>query len=283
MERALSVHTVAAYGTDLSLLMRHFGDDESHETGVSEIITDDLRSFLYQQSRDGLSSRTLSRRLASLRGFFGYLNQDGIISESPASELRSPLAPRRLPRNAQHHDLMRLLDAPDIQKLIGLRDRAILSLFYAAGLRVSELASLPLGRYDSARGRVLALGKGNKERMVPVGELTQAHLSEYLDARKDVPQQRASSFLFCGPRGKALTRQAIWKLVKKYCKKAEISEEIHPHSLRHAFATELLAGGADLRSVQMMLGHSSIATTEIYTHVEVNYIQESLEKRHPRR
>ena len=178
--------------------------------------------------------------------------------------------------------MLLLLEAPDLTTVRGLRDRGILSLFYAAGLRVSELSELKLGRFDQARGRIQAVGKGNKERLVPIGELTQEHLREYLQARAKVVNQAGSGFLFCGPKGKSLTRQAVWKLVKKYCRLAGVSTKLHPHSLRHAFATELIAGGADLRSVQVLLGHSSITTTEIYTHLEISHIKLAHEKGHPR-
>ncbi len=285
VERSLSKHTIVAYGTDLKIFASYYlklkADAESLKK-VDAISANELREFLYSQSRSGLSARTLARRLASLRSFFLYLREEGAVSEAPSDGLISPTQIRSLPKNAQHHDMLLLLEAPDLTTVRGLRDRGILSLFYAAGLRVSELSELKLGRFDQARGRIQAVGKGNKERLVPIGELTQEHLREYLQARAKVVNQAGSGFLFCGPKGKSLTRQAVWKLVKKYCRLAGVSTKLHPHSLRHAFATELIAGGADLRSVQVLLGHSSITTTEIYTHLEISHIKLAHEKGHPR-
>jgi len=215
------------------------------------------------------------------------LLDEDILRDDPTENITSPKIGRPLPSSASEHELLQLLLAPDISTLRGLRDRAMLSLTYAAGLRVSELLSLVVGDLDRRQGTVTTIGKGEKRRTVPVGHLTLKHIEEYLDARemKDAEETRnipPTMTLFCGPSGKALTRQAFWKIVKRYGRAAGLRVDLHPHSLRHSFASHLLAGGADLRSVQMLLGHVSIATTEIYTHLSVDHVQKAHRTAHPR-
>jgi integrase/recombinase XerD len=178
--------------------------------------------------------------------------------------------------------MLQLLEAPDTSTVRGLRDRAMLSLTYAAGLRVSELIHLQIADVDTRRGTVSTVGKGDKRRVVPIGEITLGHLEAYLEARKTMSAKKESSLLFLGPSGRALSRQAFWKIVRRMSLSAGLSQTLHPHSLRHSFASHLLNGGADLRSVQMLLGHVSIATTEIYTHVSIDHVRRAHGKAHPR-
>lgn len=280
IERALAANTLVAYGSDLSRFV-----DFTRDRGVTScraVQPADLREFLAQLGQSGASARSMARHLSSLRGYFRFLVEEGDISESPAELVTAPKLGRPLPSSAATHEMLRLLETPDISTLRGLRDRAMLSLTYAAGLRVSELVGLCVGDLNFESGTVTTEGKGGKRRMVPVGHLSLGHVEAYLARRSEHPKQAHSTALFCGPNGKALTRQAFWKIVRRHCLAAGIRTDLHPHSLRHSFASHLLAGGADLRSVQMLLGHSSIATTEIYTHLSAVHVQNAHQQSHPR-
>ncbi len=281
IERALADNTAAAYGRDL-LQFSSWLAEEGRAPEPRDCQSDDVRRFLRQQTEAGASARTIARKLSSIRGFFRYLLDEDIVRDDPTENISRPKIGRRLPAAASEHELMRLLAAPDTTTLRGLRDRAMLSLTYAAGLRVSELTSLSVGELDRKRGTVSPLGKGEKRRVVPVGHLTLGHIEEYLEARQLNEKQSHSLSLFCGPSGKPLTRQAFWKVVRRYGHAAGVREDLHPHSLRHSFASHLLSGGADLRSVQMLLGHVSIVTTEIYTHVSASHVRDAHRAAHPR-
>lgn len=289
VERALSPNTVLAYGRDLTSFVARLSEAGVHE--ARDVTTDHLREYVGTLGQDGLKARSLARKLSSVRGFFRFLLDEGELTDDPSALLVRPKIGRRLPHTASEHDLLTLLAAPDVTTLRGLRDRAMLSLTYAAGLRASELVGLSLGDVDFERGTVTPLGKGNKRRQVPLGHLTLSHLDEYLQARRAAAAQEdsrtresadTSACLLPGPRGKPLTRQAFWKIVRGYSRLAGLRADLHPHSLRHSFASHLLAGGADLRSVQTLLGHASIATTEIYTHVSMGHVQAAHQKAHPR-
>lgn len=280
VERALADNTVNAYGRDLQKLVNH-----AHEHKLSpeleRLEVDQLRTFLQQETRDGASARTVARLLSTLRSFYRYLNDEGICPQNPTETIDAPKIGRALPSAASEHELLRLLKAPDANTLRGRRDLAMLSLTYASGLRVSELLGLELGDLDTRQGLVTVTGKGDKRRVVPVGELTLTHIEAYLELRGEAPKQ-GGQILFSGPSGKALTRQAFWKIVRRYGLAAGLRHDLHPHALRHSFASHLLSGGADLRSVQLLLGHVSIATTEIYTHVSAAHVKNAHKNAHPR-
>jgi integrase/recombinase XerD len=281
VERALSAHTVSAYGRDLAKLAAF-----AEEQGVTEATAIDLSlisRWIASLSRDGLNPRSSARHLSAARGLMKFLLREGELTDDPTRLAARPRVGRRLPRPISEPEILRLLDAPDRTTLRGLRDRAMLSVAYAAGLRVSELVSLTLGDIDLRRGVVSALGKGSKRRLVPLGEVALSDLTAYLAARRAVETAaELSTVVFRSPRGGKLTRQGFWKIVRTYAVAVGLRGAAHPHQLRHSFATHLLGGGADLRSVQTLLGHANIATTEIYTHVSRDHVRAAHRRSHPR-
>jgi len=281
VERALSVHTVAAYATDLAKFSRYA--DQQGITSLVAIGYADVSGWLAELVTARLSPRSTSRHVSSLRGLFRFLAREGVLANDPTTLLARPRIGRRLPQPLGEHELVRLLQTPNPEKPRGLRDRAMLSLTYAAGLRASELVGLTLADIDLQRGVVAAFGKGGKRRLVPIGEIAMEHLEAYLKVRT-VPADRdsGSDVVFQSPRGGPLTRQAFWKIVRRHARAAGIPRDVYPHQLRHSFATHLLRGGADLRSVQTMLGHADVSTTEIYTHVSRDDVRKAYERAHPR-
>jgi integrase/recombinase XerD len=290
VERALSQNTVMAYGRDLGKLLAF-----AETADVTEIESVDLgvvSAWIREMSRAGLGPRSTARHLSSARGLCKFLMREGVLRADPTELAARPRFGRKLPRALGESEMVTLIEAPPPDTLRGLRDRAMLSLMYAAGLRVSELVSLTLGDVDRARGIVSALGKGKKRRLVPLGEVALDHLAAYLAAREADASLKAtrlgtksvkvSQLLFPSPRGGQLTRQAFWKIVGRTARGAGIRGHVHPHQLRHSFATHLLSGGADLRSVQTLLGHANVATTEIYTHVSQDRVRQAYRKAHPR-
>ena len=280
VERGLSENTLAAYASDLSRFVDYA--ERAAAASREQLDLGHVSGWLAELTQSGLSPRSTARHLSALRGFMRFLLDEGLISRDPSELAARPRLGRRLPSTLGEHEVFRLLSAPDTKKLRGLRDRAMLSLTYAAGLRVSELVQLTLKDLDLERGVVSAFGKGSKRRLVPIGEIALDHVSAYLEARAQAPKLDRARVVFANPRGLALTRQAFWKIVRRYARSAGIRGAAYPHRLRHSFATHLLAGGADLRSVQTMLGHVSVATTEIYTHVGSGQVREVHSKTHPR-
>jgi integrase/recombinase XerD len=289
VERGLSRHTLDAYGRDLAKLVGHA--ERRGVQGVESVDLELISSWLVGLTRAGLQPRSAARHLSCARSLMRFLAREGILESDPTALAARPRTGRRLPRSLSEHDLQRLLATPNPDTRRGLRDRAMLSLAYAAGLRVGELVALRLGDVDTERGAVAVLGKGGKRRLVPIGEVALHHLDQYLGRRQaDALSQRGSrqhatradSALFPSARGKPMTRQAFWKIVRRYARAAGIRGNVHPHQLRHSFATHLLAGGADLRSVQTMLGHADVATTEIYTHVTRDHVRAAHQRSHPR-
>jgi integrase/recombinase XerD len=277
VERALADNSVTAYATDLANLAAF-----AEERGVTE--TEELdpvvvTRFLVSLDKAGLSARSAARRLSAMRGFFKFLVRERLSLSDPSELLSPPRLGRRLPVVITFDEVIRLLAAPDISEPRGVRDRAMLSLMYAAGLRVSELCSIKVGDIDRQRGYLSVLGKGGKRRLVPVGEVALTDLDAYI---RSLPMDRPSSALFLTSWGKPMSRQGFWKLILRYARKAGITKAISPHKLRHSFATHLLERGADLRSVQAMLGHANIATTEVYTHVASDHVRRAYQKAHPR-
>ncbi len=280
VERGLAVNTLDAYGRDLGKYLEFI----SRSGAWLETATDkDVLSFLVHLRNAGLGSRSIGRHLASIKSFYRFLVSEGILKESPAAGIRTPRMVRALPDALSIEDCDRLLGQPDAKTPIGLRDKAMLELLYATGLRVSELISLSINDCNFITGCLLALGKGNKERLIPLGQVAMKYLKEYLlSCRPKWARRFSTNTLFISRTGKGLTRQGFWKIIKKYAKRAGIYKPITPHTLRHSFATHLLERGADLRSVQILLGHVDISTTQIYTHVARKRLKEIHERYHPR-
>jgi len=281
MEKGLSGKTIAAYSADL---MR-FGMflEKKKVTSVTDIDTGLILTYLIHLRNRGLGARSRARHLVSLRGFFKFMTNEKIIEKNPAQQVDLPKTGLHLPDVLTVADVAALIDAPDRSQPEGLRDAAMLELLYGAGLRVSELTRLAMTGINLEAGFVRVFGKGSKERVVPVGRMALSAIQAYLDrSRPLLLKNRSSADLFVTRRGSAMTRQSFWNLVGRYGRLAKLKKKITPHSLRHSFATHLLEGGADLRAVQMMLGHADISTTQIYTHVAHRQLVEAHKKYHPR-
>jgi len=279
VERGLSRNTVDGYARDLVRFGAWLADER---TSLAEVEEARVAGYLVTLSQEGLSARTQARALSSIRGLFRFLVQEGRQRRDPTELLEGPRLLRKLPNVLNRDEVLRLLEAPKGTKPNRVRDRAMLHTMYAAGLRVSELVDLDLGDVNLDEGFVSALGKGNKRRIVPIGAYARLAMTEYLSEVRPKWARPASRACFVTARGKAMTRQGFWGVVKKYARAAGITKAISPHKLRHSFATHLLAGGADLRSVQTMLGHADISTTQIYTHVTGDHLRKMHERYHPR-
>ncbi len=279
VERGLSIHTVDAYARDLGKFGAWLADQAVVLDKVDEAC---VAAYLVALSQAGLSPRTQARALSAVRGFYRFLVQEGRRETDPTELLDGPRLLRKLPNILNRDEVLRLLAAPSGDKPNRIRDRAMLHTMYAAGLRVSELVDLDVGDVNLEDGFVSALGKGNKRRIVPIGAHARSAMVEYLTKVRPRWARPAARDCFVTARGKAMTRQGFWSIVKKYARAAGITKSISPHKLRHSFATHLLSGGADLRSVQMMLGHADISTTQIYTHVSGDHLRKMHERYHPR-
>jgi integrase/recombinase XerD len=281
VEKGLSRKTIAAYSTDLTRFGRFL--EKNHTDSVGRIDTGSILTYLIQLRAEGLNARSRARHLVALRGFFKFLTNEKIIANNPAQAIDLPKTGMKLPDVLTVGDVEALLNAPDRAAPEGLRDAAMLELLYGAGLRVSELIRVETAGLNLEAGFVRVFGKGSKERVVPVGRMALTAIREYLQrSRPLLLKNRTSIHLFVTRRGSAMTRQGFWHLIRRYGRLANLKKKITPHSLRHSFATHLLEGGADLRAVQMMLGHADIATTQIYTHVAHRHLMEAHKKYHPR-
>lgn len=281
VERALSRNTLEAYARDLNQLAKTVGEDAA----LDAIDPGTLAKMMEQNVKRGFGARSSARQLSGLRGFFKFLVKEKLVAEDPTALVERPKLSRRLPKVLGVSDIVSIAARPDDATARGLRDVAMIHLIYACGLRVSELVGLRIADLDRERGVVSVLGKGGKRRLVPVGEVALEHIDRYLkDGRPEVAERsRAqSNALFLSPRGKPLTRQGFWKLLKRYARAAGVTTPTSPHKLRHSFATHLLQGGADLRAVQAMLGHADLGTTEIYTRVAQDHLRAAHAKAHPR-
>jgi integrase/recombinase XerD len=277
-ERGLSENTLSAYGSDLRIFAKWL----KHKTLI-EVDSGDISGFLAKRFQDGVGNRTSARILSSLRRFYAYLNRENIKPDDPTALIESPHIGKPLPISLSEQDVEALLNAPETTSALGFRDRAMLEMLYATGLRVSELVGLTQDQVNFRMGVVRIMGKGNKERLVPVGEEALNWLEQYISLhRKTILGQRQSPIVFVTNRGKGMTRQAFWHIIKRCAKKTGINKELSPHTLRHAFATHLLNHGADLRVVQLLLGHSDLSTTQIYTHIAKARLQDLHAKFHPR-
>ncbi len=278
-ERGLSSNTVLAYRRDLEILRRCLGEGRTFEA----VRREDLLKALRRLRQEGRSPRSVARWLAAARSFFGFLRREGRIAEDPTSHVESPRTWRVLPKVLSTGDVEGLLRTPDRATPLGLRDAAMLEVLYATGLRVSELVGLRLGSLHLDAGYVRCLGKGGRERVVPLGQEATDALRLYLtEGRSKVLGRGRSDLLFLNHRGRAMTRQGFWKVLRGHARRAGIRTRFSPHTLRHCFATHLLEHGADLRSVQMLLGHADISTTQIYTHVNRERLRRLYENFHPR-
>ncbi|MFP4083245.1 MAG: site-specific tyrosine recombinase XerD [Candidatus Aminicenantes bacterium] len=279
VEKGLSFNTVLSYSRDVKKLFDFFKKEKIPWEKARE---EDLIRFIHQQSKAGLSPRSSARLVSSLKSFYKYLVLDDIISKDPAVNLSSPKIWIKLPRFLTVEEVNRLLSQPDESSLRGIRDKALLELLYATGLRVSELVSLRLKDINIKDGFLLCRGKGGKERIIPFGASAVQALQKYLDQARPQFLKKPHDSLFLTSRGGQFTRQGFWKLLKSYAEKAHLDINISPHILRHSFATHMLERGADLRSVQLMLGHTQITTTQIYTHVTRQRLRKVYQKYHPR-
>lgn len=278
LEHGLSKNTLDAYRSDLNRFAKFL-----ESRSLLSVVHADVQKYLAFLLANNAKSSSSARALSTLRRFYRYQVRINSIAEDPCAQVRSPKLGRSLPKTLSEHDVEALLESPDTCTALGLRDRAMLETLYATGLRVSELVKLKLVEANLEVGLVRILGKGNKERLVPLGEQARDWMERYLrEARPDLLKQRSSEAFFITARGTEMSRQAFWYLLKKHALKAGISQTLSPHTLRHAFATHLINHGADLRSVQMLLGHSDLSTTQIYTHVATERLQSMHADHHPR-
>ena len=279
-ERRVSPHTLAAYGRDCAALAQSLEHQGVREPAA--VLAGHLVTFLAAEQARGLSARSRARALAAVRGLFGFLVREGVLSQDPSRELRRPRLGRRLPQSVGRASVERLL-ADDTTDPLVLRDVAMIELIYAAGLRVSEAVGITVAQVKLEAGYLTVFGKGRKERAVPIGRPARARLLAYLkDVRPQLLGRKLSPHLFVTRAGRPMTREGFWRRLRRRALQAEVREHLSPHTLRHAFATHLVEGGADLRVVQTMLGHADIATTEIYTHVARERLREVHRKFHPR-
>jgi len=281
VERGASPHTLDAYGRDLRRFAHFMAGREREEAAA--VTPEDMLAFVSHLRRQGLSANSVNRNLAAVRGFYKYLLKQGRKLVSPVDRLGQGKTWMLLPNALSREDMDRLLEQPGGTGVAACRDKAILELLYAAGLRVTELAELTLNSVNWQAGYVLVMGKGRKERVVPVGRSTLDTLRKYVDdCRGGLMGDKTGSCLFVNRSGRMFSRQGLWKLVKKYARTAGLENKVHPHTFRHTFATHLLEGGADLRAVQVMLGHADISTTQIYTHITRERLKAVHRQYHPR-
>ena len=279
LEEGLSLNTRSSYASDL----RHFEDWLKRVGTIEQAGPADIEAYLAVLYRRKASARSVARLLSCLRKFYRYLLRESEIQEDPTLGIDLPKMGRPLPKTLSEDDVERLIAAPDTDTPLGLRDRAMLELLYATGLRVSELISLGVNQLNLRQGVVRVVGKGSKDRLVPLGEVAEEWIDRYVQsARIQILGVRQSHDFFVTDRGEAMTRQAFWYIIKKYAKSAGIQKPLSPHTLRHAFATHLLNHGADLRVVQLLLGHSDLSSTQIYTHIAQERLKDLHARCHPR-
>ena len=281
-EKNLSENTTKSYKNDLHKFINYLSD--INITDFSEVTSNNLTKFFEHQRRLGVDSTTSARYMSSIKGFFHFLEDNHYIKKNPTEKLLRVKIGRKLPSVLSFAEIEKILDSPKTDDTIGLRDKAILETFYSSGLRLTELLNLKINDLYFDDEVIRVLGKGSKERIVPIGSSAINWIKEYLTRSRPHLENRSKSqsFVFLNRRGTKLSRMWIWKIVNHYAAEAGITKEIHPHTFRHSFATHLLEGGADLRAVQEMLGHADISTTQIYTHVDRDYIKQVHKDHHPR-
>jgi integrase/recombinase XerD len=278
LSRALAANTLAAYRRDLEAFARWLSPCALQEARAS-----DLLEYLGHRHEQGFHARSTARLLSCLRGFYRALVERGVLKKDPTAQLEHPKLGRPLPKGLSETDVEALLAAPDVERPLGLRDRAMLELLYATGLRITELVGLRVSMVNVRQGVVRVIGKGGRERLVPIGDEALAWLARYVaEGRPALMRGAPNDLLFPSLRGREMTRQTFWHAIKKYVARAGIVRNVSPHTLRHAFATHLINHGADLRAVQMMLGHADLSTTQIYTHVAQSRLKAVHAAHHPR-
>jgi integrase/recombinase XerD len=281
VERGLAKNTIDAYKRDLISFIAFLRAKKA--ININSVSTTTIISYLLQMQKSGKASSSISRACAAIKSFFQFLFKESIIEEDPTENIDTPKLKHRLPKVLTVQEVEKLLSQPNMTNPLGIRDRSILELMYATGIRVSELTSLHIDDVNLEAGFLRCTGKGSKERIIPVADITLDCLKLYISgARKELLSGKESKILFVNRQGAAISRQGVWKIIRKYSKKAGISKKITPHTLRHSFATHLLEHGADLRAVQEMLGHADISTTQIYTHLTRSKIKEIYDNTHPR-
>jgi integrase/recombinase XerD len=281
LEDGLSRNTLESYRRDLRLFAVWLASERGKTLLNAERV--DLLGYLAHKFQRHAKTRSAARLLSSLKRLYRFLLREGRITADPTLQVEAPKLPRSLPKSMTEEDIERLLAAPDVETALGLRDKAMLEALYASGLRVSELVSVGVAQVSQDMGVVRIVGKGSKERLVPLGEEALAWIRRYVaQARPEILDGKRTDALFVTARGESMTRQAFWHLIRRYAAKAGLSKLISPHTLRHAFATHLLNHGADLRVVQLLLGHADISTTQIYTHVARERLKQLHAKHHPR-
>jgi integrase/recombinase XerD len=280
-ERGVSPRTLEAYGRDLNRLVQY-----SNRIGIEDVVKLTpalLREFVYDLKDQGLAATSIRRTLSGVRTYFGFLIAEGHVKADPTEQVEMPKIWRKLPGVLSREDVAKILEAPNITDRLYWRDKALLEFAYASGVRVSELATLKVRDVDLTEGMATVLGKGAKERLVPIGRSAQRALDIYIrETRPGLAKKEGQGVVFLNAQGRPLTRMGIWKILRKHVKRAEIRKRVTPHTLRHCFATHLLEGGADLAAVQEMLGHADISTTQIYTHVDREYLRDVHKRFHPR-
>jgi len=281
VEKGLARNTLESYRRDLQKFLKYL--EKKKITAPQEIDRQAITDYLLTLKNEGRTPATISRNVASIRSFFNFLVQEGLLEDNPAQLVKAPRIEKKLPRVLTTKEIDQLLRQPRNDSHVGLRDKAMLELLYASGIRVSELVSLNVTDFSPEVGYLRCRGKGMKERIVPIGSVAVSYVQDYLrNCRQKMLKQNEEKALFLNHHGRRLTRQGFWKILKRYARQSNISGEITPHTLRHSFATHLLENGADLRSVQEMLGHSDISTTQIYTQITRRKIREVYDKTHPR-
>ncbi|MBX2879850.1 MAG: site-specific tyrosine recombinase XerD [Granulosicoccus sp.] len=288
VEKGLSKHTIDAYATDLRAFVSSLRGPEDTQRGVSLSLLltashSDVLDCLSLRVKNGSSARSAARLLSALRQFYAWAAREGLVKDNPTALIRSPGIGRPLPHTLTESEVQQLLHAPVVAETLGLRDRAMLELLYGCGLRVSELVSLTIDQVSLKQGVVRVWGKGNKERLVPMGDVAMLWIERYQKHARPILLKQSSDTLFLSLRGSAMTRQSFWYRIRHHAANAGISKSLSPHTLRHAFATHLVNHDADLRVVQLLLGHSSLSTTQIYTHVATERLKNLHHNHHPRR
>ncbi len=280
MERGLSQNTLGAYRADLMTLGRGLAKSGK---SIDDANKADLLAFIADRVESGAKPRSTARQLSSFRRFFRYIMREGLRDTDPTADIEMPRIGRSLPKTLTEDEVDSLLNAPNTDEPLGHRDRAMLELLYATGLRVSELINLKQSQINFNQGVLRIVGKGDRERLIPLGDESQRWLRDFINGpRMEILLERQTDYLFPTRRGDRMTRQAFWHIIKRYAEKAGIRRKLSPHSLRHAFATHLLNRGADLRVVQLLLGHSDLSTTQIYTHVARERLKDLHGEHHPR-
>ena len=282
VERGLSQNTIMSYRRDLESYLDYL-KSQQHINSLEKTDKNQITSFLLKLKTQGLNTNSIARKLAAIKTFYRFLVRERILKYDPTSLLESPKLWKKIPETLSVGEVETLIAQPDLRKKQGLRDKAILEALYATGMRVSELTQLKLEDLNLDVGFVRCLGKGNKERIVPLGRKAIIYLKKYItDARPYFLKRTSTDALFLTRQNRRISRQSVWKMIKKYARQARIKKEIRPHILRHSFATHLLERGADLRSVQEMLGHSDISTTQVYTHINKDRLKMIHKQFHPR-